>query len=381
MVTRETSPVDTSVLEDGLGDSEDSSDVDEEEELFQPPQTECVASPQYDDEEGYDVTALQPAIRKSGTKVEPSTLRASHVLGKGAFCEVRANLCSKSEHLVAVKRARTDVVANMHALAERDLRIESMMLASLKPHINIVSYIGWGEDAYGFFIVLDLVPETFHARFSKWQAESQRLPNEAVSRRILTKCWPARCFRRRWDALWARRLGAARDLASALAHLHSNSVMFRDLKPSNLGFRGDILILFDFGLAKVFTGDDGAFVPTPETGSARFMAPEVAKGEKYDHSCDIYSFGLMLWQISRLRMPFVDYNEAIHFQTVVQGGARPKLPARWQSDLKYLISISWAEERKRRPTAIRAYDTLVTILESYGAPRSIDSIRSEIKSC
>src|SRR5688500_1531551 len=87
------------------------------------------------------------------------------------------------------------------------------------------------------------------------------------------------------------------------------SVIYRDIKPDNIGFdvRGDVKI-FDFGLAREFDplqrDDDGLFHFTADTGSPRYMAPEVALGQPYDERVDVYSFCILAWQMFALETPF-----------------------------------------------------------------------------
>jgi serine/threonine protein kinase len=74
-------------------------------------------------------------------------------------------------------------------------------------------------------------------------------------------------------------------------------------KPDNIGFdvRGDVK-LFDFGLSFEITEDlsavEGMYELSGNTGSLRYMAPEVALGNPYNHKVDIYSFSILFWQVS-----------------------------------------------------------------------------------
>merc|ERR1711879_833816 len=97
------------------------------------------------------------------------------------------------------------------------------------------------------------------------------------------------------------RIRVAYYVAAAMQYMHCNSVMYRDLKPENIGFdiRGDVKI-FDFGLARDLPHqkkDDGTYNLTPSTGTRWYMAPEVVKGHSYNLAADVYSFGVILYEV------------------------------------------------------------------------------------
>lgn len=92
-------------------------------------------------------------------------------------------------------------------------------------------------------------------------------------------------------------------VANALTYAHHRGVVHRDVKPSNILLDGEWVLLSDFGLAKVeqavahFT-DDGKSIGTPA-----YMSPEQARGEEVDHRSDIYSLGVILYEMLTHQIP------------------------------------------------------------------------------
>ena len=82
------------------------------------------------------------------------------------------------------------------------------------------------------------------------------------------------------------------------------------MKPDNIAFAADgTLKIFDFGLCtcvrkRVSSNDSEAYEMTGNTGSLRYMAPEVALQQPYDKRADVYSFGIIVWQMARGKLPF-----------------------------------------------------------------------------
>ena len=105
-------------------------------------------------------------------------------------------------------------------------------------------------------------------------------------------------------------LGLARQLADALAHAHERGIVHRDLKPANIKITTDgILKVLDFGLAKRSaegTGDASTSLTQPGTilGTAAYMSPEQAEGREVDKRTDIWSYGVVLYELLTGRPPF-----------------------------------------------------------------------------
>jgi serine/threonine protein kinase len=115
--------------------------------------------------------------------------------------------------------------------------------------------------------------------------------------------------------------------------LNYHRLVYRDIKPENVGFdiRGDVK-LFDFGLCRSLEPRDKVtrgygYNLTAKTGSIPYMAPEVAMGEPYGHEADVFSFGILLWEILSLSWAFNGYSTREYFDRVAKNNERLPLPS------------------------------------------------------
>ncbi|KAL1139930.1 hypothetical protein AAG570_006907 [Ranatra chinensis] len=112
--------------------------------------------------------------------------------------------------------------------------------------------------------------------------------------------------------------------AHGVAYLHNMkpSVIHRDLKPPNLLLisGGTMLKICDFG-----TACDKKTYMTNNKGSAAWMAPEVFQSSNYTEKCDVYSWGIILWEVLSRRKPFEDKATAYTIMWAVYSGQRPPL--------------------------------------------------------
>jgi len=132
-------------------------------------------------------------------------------------------------------------------------------------------------------------------------------------------------------------------------------MIYRDLKPDNTGFdvRGDIKI-FDFGLSTELyphlkVGNE-YYLLTGCTGSLRYMAPEVRWCLPYNFKADVYSFGMVFWQIFSTLLPFSSFNREQFDQRVLRDGLRPKMQSWWpnSSELYSKMQSCWEVESSKR---------------------------------
>lgn len=94
------------------------------------------------------------------------------------------------------------------------------------------------------------------------------------------------------------------------------------------------------------------------TGSLRYMSPEVARSEPYNLTADVYSFGLLLWQVCSLNLPYDGMNRQDHSELVVHGNERPPLNAEWSTPLRILMKRAWEPDPAVRPSMDSIYKIL-----------------------
>ena len=144
------------------------------------------------------------------------------------------------------------------------------------------------------------------------------------------------------------------DLSTA-STLKPYFTQFRDLKPQNVGFdREGNPVLFDFGLARevpVSSGEDGPLVYKGMAGSLRYMAPETMLKKFSSTASDVYSFGIVLWELCTLQHLYHKMNNVEDFkQAIVLRGHRPSLRTLTHaSNIKALLKKCWTAEWKDRP--------------------------------
>lgn len=218
-------------------------------------------------------------------------------LGKGGMGEVFLAQEGISGRLVALKRMRAEL-KDSTVLRERFLR-EARVTATLT-HPSIIPVFNiYSDQAIPYFTMPYVEGETLK-KILKTAFEEEKIaePKHPIGSSImaLTRIFLSVC--------------------EAIAYTHSKGILHRDLKPDNIivGKYGEVLIL-DWGLADFIGQEETSFSelmgnyqnltrPGKVPGTLNYLAPERAKGEQSTPLSDIYSLGVILYQILTLRLPF-----------------------------------------------------------------------------
>uniref|UniRef100_A0A0V0GA85 Mitogen-activated protein kinase kinase kinase 7 n=1 Tax=Triatoma dimidiata TaxID=72491 RepID=A0A0V0GA85_TRIDM len=154
--------------------------------------------------------------------------------------------------------------------------------------------------------------------------------------------------------------------AKGVAYLHgmTPSLIHRDLKSPNLLLvhGGRVLKICDFG-----TACDKKTYMTNNKGSAAWMAPEVFEGSKYTEKCDIYSWGIILWELIARERPFKgDRSTAYSIMWSVHKGLRPPVIRGCPRPIHVLYTRCWDKEPKIRPSMEEVVSVMDKLMPYFG---------------
>ncbi|TXG72105.1 hypothetical protein EZV62_000684 [Acer yangbiense] len=151
----------------------------------------------------------------------------------------------------------------------------------------------------------------------------------------------------------------ALDLSGGLSYLHSKKIVHRDVKTENMLLDANrTLKIADFGVARVEAQNPRDM--TGETGTLGYMAPEVLEGKPYNRRCDVYSFGICLWEIYCCDMPYPDLSFVDVSSAVVLQNLRPEIPRCCPTSLANIMKRCWDGNAMKRPEM----DEVVRMLEA-----------------
>ncbi|KAG2865815.1 hypothetical protein PC118_g2520 [Phytophthora cactorum] len=257
-------------------------------------------------------------------EVEWKDLAIQKQIGTGSSCQVYKGSWRGAE--VAVKSA-----------VEREFANEVDMMQQLGPNPSLVLLLA--VCANPLSLVLEYLPFSLFELINGVPDKTRRIPP--------------------FPASWTKRVHMMLDIARGLQFLHSFDIIHRDLKSLNLLMTAEGRVkLADFGISR---SNDQSELMTGCCGTFQWMAPEVLTSMKYSLSADVYSFGVIMWEICESAAPFKDLAPAQIPIAVVQERRRPIISPKTPPPLRNLIQRCWQHEPALRPTAAE----VVGILQSF----------------
>jgi beta-lactam-binding protein with PASTA domain/tRNA A-37 threonylcarbamoyl transferase component Bud32 len=221
------------------------------------------------------------------------------IVGRGGMAEVFRARDIRLDRVVAVKTLREDLARD--ATFQARFRREAQSAASLN-HPSIVAVYDTGEDASGPSHVPYIVMEYVDGRTLRDLLRDDR--------RLLPE----------------RALEITDGVLRALDYSHRSGIIHRDIKPGNvmLTRTGEVKVM-DFGIARAVSDAQATMTQTAQViGTAQYLSPEQARGERVDARSDLYSAGCLLYELLTGRPPFLgDSPVAIAYQHVRENPVPP----------------------------------------------------------
>ena len=270
------------------------------------------------------------------------------LIGRGGMANVYKAKCHRLDRLVAVKILHSDLAQN--ADFRRRFMDESRAVAQLS-HPNIVSVydVSCSDDVD--YIVMELIDGVTLKQYME----------------------------RRGQMDWREALHFITQIMWGLSHAHSRGVIHRDIKPQNIMvLRDGSVRVADFGIACL--ADQGQTLTQETLGSVHYISPEQARGDRVDARSDIYSAGVVLYEMLTGKLPFQgDSAVSVAIQHL---SAVPKAPRELNPDIPEALELICMKAMcpdisKRYQTA----DAMLDDLEKFRKDPAVDMdyIREDLK--
>ncbi|XP_028202039.1 serine/threonine/tyrosine-protein kinase HT1-like [Glycine soja] len=250
--------------------------------------------------------------------IDFSNLFIGHKFSQGAHSQIYHGIYKKEHAAVKFVKVRyNDQKGIPKSLLEAQFLREVTHLPRLH-HQNVVKFIGAHKDT-DFYCILTEYQQKGSLRVYLNNLESKPISLKRV-------------------------IDFALDIARGMEYIHAQGIIHRDLKPENVLVDGEIrLKIADFGIACEASKCDSL------RGTYRWMAPEMIKGKRYGRKVDVYSFGLILWELVSGTVPFEGLSPIQVAVAVADRNSRPIIPSHCPHVLSGLIKQCWELKPEKRP--------------------------------
>ena len=262
------------------------------------------------------------------TSIDISGYKVKKELGAGGMAKVYLAVDTKLDRPVALK-VLSPAFAENSRITKRFIK-EAKTAAQLQ-HSNIVSIFDVGKQGAMNYFAMEYLQENLKDRIKQGGALK---PREALS--------------------------IVKDVAKALSYAHQKGFVHRDIKPDNIMFRKDgAVVLVDFGIVKAVDETTKLTRTGMSVGTPQYMSPEQIKAKKVDGRSDIYSLGIVLFELLTGKLPYPG-EDLVKVALQHTSGSIPKLPDKLK-DFQPLIEKMLAKNPHER---VRNAEGLIRLIDA-----------------
>ncbi|OHT14712.1 hypothetical protein TRFO_02960 [Tritrichomonas foetus] len=257
-----------------------------------------------------------------------SDFQFDRTIGKGGFGEVWLAHDLRTGKLCAVKELQAECL-NVVSVASFIREVQCMI--ELRNQRFILPFVGFTVEA-PYSIITEYVPNGSLLNYTYFRIQKAKLSGTHLT--IGAMC-----------------------IAHGMTKLNEKNIVHRDLKCANILIDNNYLpMICDFGTSRLINPTKRM---SPRVGTITHMAPEVIQESNYDFSCDVYSYGMILFEMSQGHHPFGGTKEQITEK--VLGGQFPKFWVKnTPSCLVNLMKRCWERDITKRPTFLEIYNEFKT---------------------
>eukprot|EP01099_Mayorella_cantabrigiensis_P000837 TRINITY_DN1356_c0_g2_i5.p1 TRINITY_DN1356_c0_g2~~TRINITY_DN1356_c0_g2_i5.p1 ORF type:complete len:573 (+),score=151.87 TRINITY_DN1356_c0_g2_i5:542-2260(+) len=269
------------------------------------------------------------------TVIDYEDLKLGDLLGKGYFAEVRKATWNGTE--VAVKKLYRETFSNKN---EMELFYKEVEILSKLRFPYIVQFIGLCVGEHKCIITEYMADGSLHSLLHSSDQNEELLQDREFQ------------------------LSIALDIARGMNYLHTHKppIVHRDLTSKNILLDSKHAKVADFGLSR----EQGIGEMTSSVGALPWVAPEVFKGAPYSMAADVYSYGVILWELFTGKDPHGDSAPLVHAQRVAFEQFRPPIPSSIPPHIRTLIETCWQTEPTKRPK----FEDIIHLLTDSAVPEA-----------
>lgn len=273
-------------------------------------------------------------------EISPEDIEFGEFLGEGVYSEVYKGYCYGTQ--VAIKKFKNQ---SFDPEVLKGVRQEIKIMKSIR-HPNLLLFLGASTKPGQLMIVTEIMETSFHDLDTFYHGTIDLL----------------------------RKLKMSKEAARGVSWLHSlnPTIIHRDLKPENILVNRTSVKVADFGLSLVRDhSKQEAEEMKKIRGSPAFMSPEALLGAELTPKTDVYSFGMILWELYTGRSPYEDLElESLEelIEEICYKHTREKIPANCPPTLRQLIESCWQPSPSNRPTFLQIIAQLDLCILEIGIP-------------